>query len=443
MTQYRITLAQQEPVPTAVYRWCLDTPKHEQSADLQQLAPPGLAFRGWVLWKKNATASLVLLCGDEVIPVPLQEARPDVIRRVLYSEDAQHPQRVCGFSLSVSLSHAQFQLGVVHDGAFQPLVKGSVNGPFQVIHGEQGWLFLDNDSNRSVEQYTGKLTLGLNEKRLWRQYFQDLLRLQSEQQVAVKLLVAPSKEMVYPQYYPHKRARKTAIDQLLALVPDSFPLCFPVSELQRYEQRSFRVCDTHWTLHGARLASMLVSTDFAPMQVLESFFAHDEYAAQLSAGDLGKKVYPPARHSEDVLRSFSYRQILVFDNQLPNFGRVMIMHYPHALLKQRALLFGSSSAYTMFNYLSRIFETLIFVHCAGNIDPALVAQVAPDIVIAQTNARFIVKPPRVGQSTRDYIADKVTSLSLPSPRSPLFVKPCGNDAVDELLHYMEALHDGL
>jgi len=64
----------------------------------------------------------------------------------------------------------------------------------------------------------------------------------------------------------------------------------------------------------------------------------------------------------------------------------------------------------MFNYLCRFFRRLIFVHSAGNIDPELIKVVEPDSVVAQTNARFMIRPPVADYSLKQTIHTKQRTL---------------------------------
>src|SRR5690606_23289521 len=100
-----------------------------------------------------------------------------------------------------------------------------------------------------------------------------------------------------------------------------------------------------------------------------------------------------------------------YDNGLPNFGRLMVTRYEKALLNDTCLVFGSSSSYSMLNYLGRLFQNLVFVHSAGNVDIKLLLACQPRYLITQTNARFVVVAPSVGYSLQRDIEDKVSRLT--------------------------------
>jgi len=139
--------------------------------------------------------------------------------------------------------------------------------------------------------------------------------------------------------------------------------------------------------------------------------AKDRYERREMGGDLGNKLTPRQTSKVAVLTSFSHARYKTYDNGLPNFGRLLVIEYPEAVSTGVCLIFGSSSSYSMLNYLCRLFRRIVFVHSAGNLDPEVIASVAPDTLVAQTNARFVVQVPSLEQSVAQLIHDKVSRLN--------------------------------
>ena len=387
-------------------KWCLDTPEPHTSFTNEQLKF-GIIFSGWVLETESKQVQPALRCGDEFVNLELNVRRPDVIKKILNQDTKEHPKVVCGFKFSIPLPEACFTFGVLLNNEFFPLLEGQVEGLFKVIHGNDDWLFLDNDSNKSVEQYTGKLLLSWSQRRHWKRYFKDVTNLSKKENVPCCMIIAPSKEMVYPEHYPYSPAKKTPITQLSKLIPDTFEFIYPVEMLKGLKKRAYRKSDTHWTLHAAREASIIVANKLSDSNfTATSIFHRDRYKSHISYGDLGAKTYPRIGAREDMLNTFHYNQLVKFDNQLRNFGRVIIFHRQQPRLNKSLLLFGSSSAYSMFHYLARIFKTVVFIHSAGNVDPEVVKVVQPDYMCMQSNARFIIKAPTVEKTLESYIERK-------------------------------------
>ncbi|AFT96877.1 hypothetical protein AMBAS45_17090 [Alteromonas macleodii str. 'Balearic Sea AD45'] len=407
MAGYSIITQRVDSASSHTLRWHLDFPSNSQSIDGSELAQDGLLFQGWLLNEGKSAASLVILNGDEVHSIPINRTRPDVVSRVLKQEPENHDLLHCGFSERIYLKHSTFTLGLIQDGKFTELMNGSVEGKFQILEGKDGWLFLDNDTNKSIEQYTGKLKLSRTAQAEWKEYLVSLNDFSRSCGTPVCLLVAPSKEMVYEEYYPYRFSKKAPIQKLKELIPESLNFILPIEELRNLEQRSFRVCDTHWTLHGARLAAQLVASKLSSLSISDlNVFSNDTYQIRKSWGDLGSKVYPPQQHEEDSITNFNYRRCVVFDNNVDNFGRIIVMFHQHAVSDKTLLLFGSSSSYTMFHYLCRLYTSVVFIHTAGNVDHKIIDVVKPDCICVQTNARFVVKAPKFNDSVVNYIEQK-------------------------------------
>jgi hypothetical protein len=410
---YSIITQRVESTTSNAPRWHLDYPCNGQSIDGGELISEGLLFQGWLLNDEASPTSLVIVNGDEVKKIPLNRARPDVISKVLNQAPENHDLLSCGFSERIKLKHSAFTLGIVENGTFTEIISGSVEGKFQILEGKDGWLFLDNDTNKSIEQYTGKLKLSRAAQAEWKEYLELLNTFSFSAQIPVCLLVAPSKEMVYEEYYPYNFSKKAPIEKLKELVPETLNFILPIEELRNLDDRSFRVCDTHWTLHGARFAAQLVTSKLMSRNIDElNVFEGDVYQNREVSGDLGSKLFPPQRHEEDRLTNFNYRHCVVFDNNIDNFGRIIVMYHKHAVFKETLLIFGSSSSYTMFHYLCRLYSSVVFVHSAGNIDHKIIEVVKPNYICAQTNARFVVKAPKYNDSVKNYIAQKKENGSL-------------------------------
>lgn len=411
MSDYKIVLKKLATPLPGVRHWCLDFPRDNESVLAESLLTDGLLLQGWLLKLDGADVNWYLQQGEQRTEVLLNKPRPDVISAVLAEPVEQHPQLACGFRCSIPLNSAHFLLGVCITGHDYPLFSGQVQGAFQVLTGKDGWLFLDNDTNKSVEQFTGKLLLDRAERRNWKDYFKGLQKLATQLRTPFTMLMAPSKESVFPQFYPFTKANVTAIDQLQELAPADFPLLYPVAELQDLAQRSFRVTDTHWSVHGACAAAQLCAYRLGLAKPeIAALFANDVFYPKELVGDLGNKTFPPARHAEDVLKGYSYRRYIVYDNLLANFGRVLVIRNNEAYIPAHLLILGSSSAYSMLDYVSRIFGCVTLIHTAGNVDIDLVKQLAPDFLLTQTNARFVVRAPTLSYSLAEGIAEKLKAM---------------------------------
>lgn len=326
-------------------------------------------------------------------------------------------QSHCGFSFTVPYSAGKIELFLrVNDNEW-PLQVIEASHPHHVSHalkvlkGKQGWLFLDNDTNNSVDQFTGKVRLTPLSLNKWNLYFQEMETLAKKHSQHYAMLIAPSKESVVGAKYHPQKEGLSPVTQVVQLAPPSL-LVYPLAELKKQGDTSYFKSDTHWSHKGALTATIELATRLGiEKSTLEQLFCNDVYQDLVKGGDLGNKLTPKVTCRTEVLKSFNYRKSVIYDNGLPNIGRIIIFANKSAPIKEICLTFGSSSSYSMFSYLSRIFESYIFIHTAGNIDPELVEKVKPDYLVTQTNARFVVQAPTVEYSVSQAIREKITSLS--------------------------------
>lgn len=402
-----------------VEHWALDYPSEQHGS---RFMPSGRVVQGWILLPEGLMEmqphvqmiaewqSAFELCH------PLEIERPDVVENILKVPAEQHPQRVCGFRFSVPPRLAHFRLWLALGDQRWLLREVSVDTqdaqPVQqlkVLEGKQGWLFLDNDTNGSVDQFMGRMRLTSTGLKGWSHYLHQFSETAASTPWA--LLVAPSKESVMgANYHPRKEGESGPLHQVLGLNAAK-EVVYPVEELKALGDSAFIPTDTHWTQRGALAATLALAAKLGVEKgACEALFKKDRYKHKEMGGDLGNKLTPKQRSSVDMLTSFSHARYKTYDNGLPNFGRLLVIEYPGALMPGTCLLFGSSSSSSMFNYLCRVFQRFVFVHSAGNIDPDVVAAVAPSYLVAQTNGRFVVQVPSASHSLEQVIRQKCDQL---------------------------------
>lgn len=414
MSSYYIKINKHIRNSRTIFKWCLDFPKQEQYFTFEALSSAGLLLEGWLLTRKAQPVSLEFVQQAAVTSAGLTELRPDVVKAMLQAEASGHPQHRCGFKLLLPLQQGTFSCYAIAGKVREKLFDAEVCSNQKVILGKNNWLFLDNDTNKSVEQHQGRLLLNPETLALWQQYFQSLQRLSAATKTPYAMLIAPTKEAVYSEFYPYPRATTTPIEQLLSITAENFTLVYPRALLQTEDPYSFLRTDTHWSTHGAKLGVQAALTELGICaKELNTFFERDTYRRVFKVGDLGIKCFPPTGAEEWAPANFSLHGALLYDNGLPNFGRVMLFEKADAMLKARCLIFGSSSSYSMLNYLYRVFKEVIFVHSAGNVDASWVETLQPDYLICQTNERFVIKAPQVGYSVKQVIAEKLELLDAP------------------------------
>lgn len=410
----------------AIRTWVLDFPQDGAAA---RVTAAGLYLQGWLLTAPGAVRGEVMLRtrrdgAEQVQALPFNNDRPDVIQRVLGETPAGHAQLRCGFNAHVPGLPAEFGVGVCVDGrttwlcevnlSGTPLVHVAASpGETQVIQGKDGWLYLDNDTNNSVDQYTGRLRLEAQELQRWAAYLDNSAALAQTVGARHAVVIAASKEQVLPEFYPHARAAVTVQEQVLGLARPEHRIVDTAAMLAAREDKEacFIKTDTHWTDRGALAAclAMLATLGLDQAQALAAFRGDKYYTASF-IGDLGTKLRPPAGAPTEFLRAPAATDNAAFDNELPNIGRVLVYENAAAIWPHSLLLFGASSSYRMLRYLKRLFRRIVFVHSAGNVDPQIVRHERPDYLALQTTARFMITPPGHGFALADAVREKLGGL---------------------------------
>lgn len=394
------------------FLWCLDSPKNGDKLISEDILRDGLKISGWLLKKNTKNAEFVVLERSNVLNLSSNEKRPDVIRILCDNKSGWLHNELCGFKHSIRLLSDSLTIGLVHGGVFTPLYLIKLIGAFEVIRGANSWLFLDNDTNKSVEQYKGKLKLSWRVRNAWKEYMEAFNNLALNCAIRSAFMVVPSKEYVVSELYPHEGPKNTPLDQLQSIMVEGFPLLTLTETLKNMSCRAFRKCDTHWSAHGAMQATVeLVRFLKIPILPITQEFEGDDYKSKQMGGDLGSKVFPPLSHEELYLTNYNYRKTVCLDNELPNFGRVIVFENIDAITDKTLVLFGSSSSYSMFNYLTRVFKGIVFFHTAGNIDTQVFSKLKPDYLVAQTNARFLVKAPTLSVNISSIVKEKLNLIS--------------------------------
>lgn len=408
--------------------WALDYPANERILDLGQ---PSLTLQGWALWSEAPTQELrvVIEAGGVLVhEQPFNSKRPDVIERVLHEPSAGHTQLCCGFLARVPSAGLAdgFRVGVKVGGG-EPvwLAQVAFVAPLQVLEGADGWLFLDNDSNHSVDQFIGKRLLRADEMAAWRDYMGGVYALAQRMCLRHVMVLAPSKEEVLRHRYPLDRAPTTVLDQVCALAAPEWHLLDAAPVLRSHEppEACFKQTDTHWTDRGAMLATLallpFLGLDVKPARAL---FEQDAYELRNDVGDLGCKLLPVRSAATEFLKGPPPEAGAIFDNRLPNIGRTLVFEHSDVVFPWKLVVFGASSGYPMLKYLKRLFARVVFVHSAAQVDVAVLHHEKPDALLLQSNGRFLVQAPHLRFSLADAVRTKLAEAS-----------PAVKNAVNQLL----------
>ncbi|WP_457093126.1 hypothetical protein [Microvirga sp. P5_D2] len=278
-----------------------------------------------------------------------------------------------------------------------------------VLAGRDGVLFLQNDSNRVIEQIEGRFPIRDNDlfavamaHASRRSYLETMSGAQYHH------ILIPNKEVVFASHLPPSVAfegfgrRPYSRYQQIDATHHWRPYYQP-DVLRRTEpRRSFPLTDTHWNHHGA--------TDYltAFLAAAEPYLANSfsqvplrEFGSE-QLGDLGGKVGLPKEPITIVSPSHP-RASLVFDNGAVNEGRVRYYANKSLPVRRRAVILHDSFGDWLLSLIAELFSDVLFIH-GPDFDFEFVSRFRPDYVWFFQIERFFVRLPKNGTDWIAYIA---------------------------------------
>lgn len=347
-------------------------------------------IRGWAKIAEGKVALLVVETPTQRTLLPLNQARNDVSAYFLRRGQSVSPE--CGFLHTIDVRRGA-KLGVIVDGQITYEAEILREDAPEVMEGKDGWLFLANDSNRSRDQFTGKLGLSAENRKAWVEFSKQLGRLQRAHPTAY--LIANSKERVVPERYPDQESVESIAKQVAQILDANDCRCIdPRVALQRNDASFFKT-DTHWSDLGAYIAYQEVLRTFDyPSVELPGITFEEEPAV----GDLGSKLFPPmvANRMRHVYR---HEGIVtqVFDNALSTTGQVRVFMNDLPVHDQTVVLFGGSSLTTgsLYRYFTYQFRRVVLVNLPGSAIKSILDFERPSVTVIQTNERYLRIPGKI------------------------------------------------
>lgn len=386
-----------------VIKWNFDQPKSEQSVEVGDV----MRIKGWVVGKDATPLQLIIKQGKQTAAYALNRPRPDVVKKILQQEPDGNPLLECGFVYDILITGDPVAIGFKIHERNHWLGLLHFEKTRKVLIGRRENLFLDNDTNHCIEQFQGTHLIPRSAITAWGDYIQSLEKLEHEKGLRTVLLVAPGKEFVHSDDFPYVRGTRTPVDEVTELFGGTRRFVYPIAALSKEKDVTYSTGDTHWTDYGAMVGAQAVCEHFGDA------FPSDlpPFRLTMRAGDLAKKLVEPVK-SPYFLADFSSTDVsLTFINGIHNHGRVHRYENPSSPSSSRMLLFGDSFSVNLAPWLGLCYREVLYIHTAGSIDTEIVDKFKPDILIAQTNTRFLVRAPIVGLHVPTLIMQKIAKMT--------------------------------
>jgi hypothetical protein len=293
----------------------------------------------------------------------------------------------------------------------------------KVIRGQDGWLFIANDTADAMGQHTGKRLLTEHQVQQW----QDLLEQRSAwlniQGIPYLCLIAPDPHAVYADKLPdgcipgETRPVLQILDNL-AERGSWAPVTYLLDAMQRdHEEEVYSQTGSHWSEYGAYIGYrelMAHLTETFPVRTLTRKELNLSF--DMRAGDLGLKFDPPVKSRYVYVDVIDPRARLVRDNRVRNHGR-LVEYEADCFNALTCLIFGDSYAVAMMPLLAESFQRTIWAH--SYFDYELVREMQPDVVVTVVSERGMIKVQNdVDTSVRRLAASKQEAGDVMPPRKP-------------------------
>lgn len=256
--------------------------------------------------------------------------------------------------------------------------------------GKSGILFLDNDTNASIDQISGKAPLSSHDLGRWQRVIRSRQLLLEDAGISYAFVVAPAKEAVLDKYLPEGiilSENRPAI-QVVKSPRLHGVVKYPIAALKELGVEGYGRGDSHWTDLGGLMVFRSIMADFVKkFGICLPDLSDYELTFEEQLGDLA--VHAQHRQTERVMRleprEKSYQ--VVFDNKRPNRGNMLVTENPSAMTGT-VLVFRDSFTKVLIPYFASVFSKCIFVWNPF-VDFDLVEQEKPTLVLNIMAERFL------------------------------------------------------
>ena len=318
-----------------------------------------------------------------------------------------------------------------------------------VVPGQDGWLFLDRDTNRSRDQMAGILRLTPLQLRRWRVVLELRTAWLERLGIPYFMLIAPNALSVYPEKKPpdYDIVEDRPIHQLVEHLEQSGSFArvlMPLRELldAKRERLTYIPTDTHWSEFGAYVAYEALLDEMERCGVDARRVPREDLqiTEEEHFGDLGIKVTPRLTSPHVMVEPRVPSARMVEDNRVFNSGRTIAYDCDEA--PGRCFVHGDSFAYTMLHFMAESFGRLLYVH-RPTFDYDTILAERPSAVVSVATERFMIRVPedmpylplshlvrqRIKQGavlppSKDPSSLRVTQ-EIPPHRDPYFEPPAG------------------
>ncbi|MEE3328690.1 MAG: hypothetical protein VX252_15230 [Myxococcota bacterium] len=303
--------------------------------------------------------------------------------------------------------HMGFRQELIHNHARLMVSLFGKSPSDKLLVGQQGWLYF-GDRN-ALDHYRGIAPLSDSELSRWQRVLEKRRDALAERGVAYLLVLAPDKNLIYPEFMPESLPRATEnhpLDQLaryMAANSDVEVLDLRIAlEEAKPDRRVFHKTDSHWNDEGAFVAYSAILDRLGQMLPVlreQPRLEFTKTSSQEPGLGLARIVGMAYEFPEQVTRiqvsspkaRIARKYRTRYDERLERLQP--IAHGVEGSDYPRAVVFRDSFSNALIPYLSEHFERILYVW-DRDVDTQVVDIERPDVVIQEIVGRFLSRRPR-------------------------------------------------
>lgn len=258
-----------------------------------------------------------------------------------------------------------------------------------VLPGKEGWLFLTGDSNRVIDQISGKYPIPESFYADWRDVFVSRMS-RAQGNYEYHFAIVPNKECVYAHFLPEevRFSENRPVAQVMAAahgVVNASYLLDPLINMAKSKE-VFIKGDTHWNHIGALVSFNELMKSLGMESISESDIECEDVVIE---GDLTGKIGQSTVTTTVKLKQTSHQ--LIDNNKVSNVGQRRVYENTDKSLPT-AVLFRDSFASHQLDMFAARFSRIVCIW-QPNLDFDIIEREKPDFVISQQVERFLVSVP--------------------------------------------------
>jgi hypothetical protein len=282
-----------------------------------------------------------------------------------------------------------------------------------VIIGKDGWIFLGNKYQKTINQYRGLKQMDAKQIHSFYKYFGDIQDYLKNLNIPFYIAIAPDKHSIYPEYLPSYLSKKgnTPYDQIMS--SNTFLQIIDLKKALIEKKKNHKLplyykTDSHWNLFGAYLAYWEILSYFNPSFQSSSIILDEtnftsrlsQRKTDLSLTIKGESLYNDVEVS--IKDKLSKHKLKLMSNNKwvdinPNRAFEMLNHnlirnkHKHG----KILVIGDSFSNSLSIYLNNTFGEIKYCHFIkpGTNDIASLVQLyKPDFVLFEVVERYLIAP---------------------------------------------------